>query len=270
MRLKNSFPFKLATTSFIYPDHIIPNVEKLGPIFDEIELLLFESRPFIKNGRPVPVLPSIRDIKVLAHLNRELDITYNVHLPVDISLTDISRSKREKGVDTVKKIVELCEPINPTTHTLHLNLSDEDAKGGKKGILYWQERAAQSLSYLASFLSNPGIISIETLEYPFEYLYPLIDNSGMSLCIDAGHLIKCEFNIIQVFEKYRSQIPLIHLHGVDYSSGSPKDHQSLDKTPQDRFKSTMEVLKQFHGVVSIEVFNYQMLGDSIKFMNHHF
>ena len=270
MRLKKLFPFKLATTSFIYPDHIIPNVEKLGPIFDEIELLLFESRPFIKKGRPVPVLPSFREIKELARLNRDLDVTYNVHLPVDINLTDISRSKREKGVDTVKKVIELCEPLNPTTNTLHLNFSDEDAKDDKKGILCWQERAAQSLSSLASFLSDPGIISIETLEYPFEYLYPLIDNSGMSLCIDAGHLIKCEFNIIEVFEKYRSRIPLIHLHGVDYSFGYPKDHQSLDKTPQDRFKSTREVLEKYHGVVSIEVFNYQMLEDSIKFMNHQF
>jgi hypothetical protein len=37
--------FRLGTTSFIVPDHIIPNVMKLGYFFDEIELLVFESDP---------------------------------------------------------------------------------------------------------------------------------------------------------------------------------------------------------------------------------
>jgi hypothetical protein len=40
---KGFYPFKLATTSFIYPDDYIPNVKMLGPFVDEIELLLFES-----------------------------------------------------------------------------------------------------------------------------------------------------------------------------------------------------------------------------------
>ena len=40
---KGLFPFKICTTSFIYPDHYIPNVKMLGPFVDEIELLVFES-----------------------------------------------------------------------------------------------------------------------------------------------------------------------------------------------------------------------------------
>ena len=42
---KGLFPFKIGTTSYIYPDGYIPNVEALAPYLEEIELLLFESSP---------------------------------------------------------------------------------------------------------------------------------------------------------------------------------------------------------------------------------
>jgi len=38
---KHAYPFKLGTTSFIYPDGYVPNVKMLGPYMDEIELLFF-------------------------------------------------------------------------------------------------------------------------------------------------------------------------------------------------------------------------------------
>ena len=40
---KGLFPFKLGTTSYIYPAPILPNVMRLAPFLDEIELVLFES-----------------------------------------------------------------------------------------------------------------------------------------------------------------------------------------------------------------------------------
>jgi hypothetical protein len=41
---RGRFPFKLSTTPYIYPDEIVPNVARLAPSFDEIDLVLFESR----------------------------------------------------------------------------------------------------------------------------------------------------------------------------------------------------------------------------------
>ena len=72
---KGVYPFKIGTTSFIYPDHIIPNVKILGRYLDEIELLLFESTP--------DSLPSKEEITTLATLATELDLTYHIHLPLD-------------------------------------------------------------------------------------------------------------------------------------------------------------------------------------------
>jgi len=88
--MKPDKPFKLGTTSFIFPDHIIPNVKKLGPFFDEIELLIFESQPAF-------VLPSKDEIKELLYLSQKHDLTYNIHLPIDVSLTCESLEKKTES-----------------------------------------------------------------------------------------------------------------------------------------------------------------------------
>ncbi|MBT8357208.1 MAG: sugar phosphate isomerase/epimerase, partial [Desulfobacterales bacterium] len=74
---KGAYPFKLGTTSFIYQDDYIPNVKMLGPYIDEIELLLFESKP--------SSLPNKKEIDELSLLSKEFDLSYNIHLPIDIS-----------------------------------------------------------------------------------------------------------------------------------------------------------------------------------------
>ena len=77
--VKGCYPFRLGTTSFIYPDHYVPNVQMLGPYFDEVELLMFESRwP--------DSLPTGETIDALARISAETDLGYNIHLPTDVSL----------------------------------------------------------------------------------------------------------------------------------------------------------------------------------------
>lgn len=258
--MKQSWPFRLGTTSFIYPDHIIPNVRKLGKNFDEIELLIFESIP-------EQVLPSENEIKELVYLADEFNISYNIHLPTDISLVDIVPKNRTKAIDTIKKVMDLCAPLKPTTHTLHLDFTCQDTEKGRDGIHKWRERASQSLNCLASSIPDPDAVSIETLDYPFEYLDGLIESHDFSVCIDAGHLIKYKFDILKLFNKYQNRIPLIHLHGVDFSTSPPKDHVGLDKTPDGMIKDTIVVLEQFKGVVSLEVFNYKNLSASLDYLH---
>ncbi len=272
--MKKKRPFKLGTTSFIYPDNIIPNVKKLGKDFDEIELLVFESVP-------KEVLPTKDEIKELAYLGKDLDITYNIHLPTDVSFTDVLPENRIKAVDTIKKVMELCEPLSPTTHTLHLDFTPFpiDAKAGAetgaetggeitcKGIKKWQDRVKESLDFFVSSDVNPVDVSIETLDYPFEYLDNIIEEYGLSVCIDAGHLIKYKFDIESIFNRHKTRIPLIHLHGVDFSTYPPKDHVSLDKTSDELMENTINILKEFKGTISLEVFNMENLVKSVNWLN---
>jgi len=110
---KKCYPFKIGTTSFIYPDLYVPNVKMLGPFVDEIELLLFESAP-VASLLPKAVITD------LMHLSQDLQVTYNIHLPTDISISDPAPALQDKAVDTLVRILERMAPLAPSSHTLHV------------------------------------------------------------------------------------------------------------------------------------------------------
>ncbi len=258
-QLKNK-RFKLGTTSFIFPDNIIFNIKKLGAFFDEIELLVFESKP-------KTILPSKNDIKELLSMSVDLDLSFNVHLPIDISLTCGSLEERQKAKNTIVKIMELFSPLDPTTHTLHLEMPSDIIKD-KKQIKKWQDKACQSIDALTRDICDPGIISIETLDYPFFYLEQIIKEFNLSVCIDAGHHVKYGYDLLKTFEKHKSRTPVIHLHGVrSCARNIKKDHESLDNLPDDKLKQVITILENFTGTVSIEVFDRKKLNRSLNLLS---
>ncbi len=254
----NNRPFRLGTTSFIYPDDILPNVRKIGGVFDEIELLVFESIPY-------DVLPSKAVVDELAVLSEDLCVTYNVHLPVDISISDPWRAKRDTAVKAIKKVKTLFSPLNPTTHTLHLDYVEQRDMGPNRSK--WEKRIKQSLKDLLDITGDLSFISVETLEYPVEYLEDLIKEFDLNVTIDAGHHLKCSQNLGATFEKYKQKTPVIHLHGVDFTLDPIKDHLSLNKIPHDKFKPVLDLMNQFTGVVSLEVFSLENLIQSLDFLS---
>jgi hypothetical protein len=74
--LKNRFPFRLGTTSYIIPAELLPNVIYLADKVDDIELVLFESDE-ISN------LPDAATVKILKETAEQSDLTYTIHLPMD-------------------------------------------------------------------------------------------------------------------------------------------------------------------------------------------
>jgi hypothetical protein len=74
--LKNRFPFRLGTTSYIIPEEILPNVLFLADKVDDIELVLFESDEFSN-------LPDETTVKRLKEIADRSDLTYTIHLPLD-------------------------------------------------------------------------------------------------------------------------------------------------------------------------------------------
>jgi sugar phosphate isomerase/epimerase len=254
-------PFRLGTTSFIYPDHILPNVRKIGALFDEIELLVFESQP-------TDVLPSRADVRELGQLAQELNLSYNIHLPTDISLTDSSGTQRAKAADTLVRVVELFAPLSPTTFTLHLPMDRSSTT--RQDLDAWDNQAKKGLALLVPRLPDPDLVSLETLWYAPDHLYRLVEEYGLSLCIDAGHHFKYGHDLRATFEGFKGHIPLVHLHGVDFSGPVPRDHIGLDRLPQDLFTMTTEMLTAYEGTVSLEVFNLENLNRSLKQLSRVF
>ena len=248
---KGVYPFKLCAPSFIYPDHYVPNVKLLGPFVDEIELLLFESAP-------ADALLSGQEITALSQLSQELDLTYNIHLPTDISIGDPDPVKQQQAVDSLIGVIERVAPLRPTTYTLHVPYDDN--LGDKDKIKRWQEVVHRNLlKILETGVGN--LIAIETLDYPFEIIETIITDLNLSVCMDLGHLIVHGEDLKRVSDKYLDKTSIIHLHGVE----NKRDHLALDRLPKPLVKPVFEMLGQFSGSVSLEVFSFENLSASLRY-----
>lgn len=253
-------PFRIGTTSFIYPDHILPNVQRIGRLFDEIELLIFESMPDT-------VLPEQTEIADLARLSETLDVTYNIHLPTDVSLTHTSAQARQHAAETLARVVDLCRPLAPSTHTLHLEMAGHDTPGG---LAAWQERALDGLERLMQYVPDPGIFSVETLDYPPDCLVPLLTVYDLQVCLDVGHHFRYGYDLTHSVARFQERIAVMHLHGVRTRDRETKDHVGLDLLTTNQLCQVIKLLKQYPGTVSLEVFDRSHLNRSLTVLSDVF
>ena len=253
---KNFFPFKIGTTSFIYPDLYVPNVKMLGPFVDEIELLLFESAPVASLISKVV----INDLKLLS---RELQVSYNIHLPTDISISDPAPVRQDQAVDTLVNIIERVAPLSPSSHTLHVpyptDVNDDNH------LAKWQDLVYRNLEKIILAGVPADRIAIEVLDYSFETIEEIIKELNLSICMDIGHLILYKYDVTTFFNKYADKISIIHLHGVS----NYRDHVSLQNLPAELMKSILKLLESFTEIVSVEVFSFTDLENSLHYLEQH-
>ena len=248
---KGFYPFKLATTSFIYPDDYIPNVKMLGSFFDEIELLLFESKD----------IESIFPKSVVDELNcmaNDLDIGYNIHLPTDISISATDPHLQRDAIESYKRTIDLMLPLAPSTFFLHVPYDEPDAQ--KATIEKWRDRTRSNLSRLLDSTTAGSLIAIETLDYPLDFIEEIVLELNLSICMDVGHLILYDYDVMDIFKRYASKISSIHLHGVENN----QDHLAIDRLSPQYIPPLVEIISRFQGILSLEVFAYQHLGPSLQ------
>ena len=106
--------FRIGTTSYIIPADIRPNVEYLAPLVDDVELVLFEADEYGSNLPDAALCRRLNEI-ALAH-----DLTYTVHLPLDLRLGDegalghISLAKAER-------VIAATHDLAPFAYVVHLD-----------------------------------------------------------------------------------------------------------------------------------------------------
>ncbi len=253
---KGIYPFKICTTSFIYPDDYVPNVTMLGPYMDEIELLLFESR-----GRDA--LPSRTVIADLGRLAGEFDLSYNVHLPTDICLSDRDPARQQRAVETMARVMERVHPLSPSAQILHVPYIEASFK--EPDVKNWRDRVYKNLEKLVTAADNSKTIAIETLDYPLELVEDIVLDLDLMICLDLGHLMVYDYDLIGVFNKYSRKTSVLHLHGVE----NDRDHRTLNRLSEKLASNVLRILRRFTGVVSLEVFSFENLKSSLEFIENH-
>ncbi len=248
LSLKGRYPFRLGTTSFIFPADYTTNVRQLAPLVDEIELLLFESLH----------LPPVDEIRHLEELGKEHGITYNVHLPMDVHLGGETKVIRNQAVDAVVRAIDRVTSLSPTTHTLHLTFDRPDHLPGT--VSQWQNRCVESATEVLHRSGiSPDRISIETLEFDPFWLTPIVEALDLAVCVDVGHVILYGFDLRQVLESFADRTTILHLHGVN----GGRDHLALTQLNPSLRNTIAGYLQDFTGSASIEVFNLKRLSESL-------
>ena len=245
------YPFRLGTTSYIIPADILPNVQFLAGQVQDIELILFEVDDGPNN------LPSPNVVDALAALADTQDLTYTVHLPLDLRLGAAG------GVDTslvkARKVIDCTLPLEPWAYVLHLDgkelRSPQDGKlpsAERPAVKAWQERSARALEMVGRWAGDPERLAVENLEnYPPDFVVPVLDRVPVSRCVDIGHLWLDGHDPLPYLRMALPRTRVIHLHGV-----AERDHKSLIHMPAEKLGAVVQQLFQenYTGVVTLEVF----------------
>jgi sugar phosphate isomerase/epimerase len=231
--------YRLGTTSYIVPDGILPNVRFLADMVKDIELVLFEVESDGGN------LPAEVDIVELSEFAGQHDLTYTVHLPLDLRMggqgEEHSRSLRQ-----AKLVIERTLPLDPWAYVLHL-----DGKG-VTDYPAWVGQASRSLELAAGWAGDPLKLAVENLEgYPLDFIDPVLARVPVSRCVDIGHLWLDSHDVLPYLQAALPRTRVIHLHGI-----GERDHQSLAHQGVEQLVAVLDALDHYgySGVLTLEVF----------------
>ncbi|NMB53094.1 MAG: sugar phosphate isomerase/epimerase [Leptolinea sp.] len=250
-----NLPFRLGTTSYIIPDDILPNVRFLAGKVQDVQLVLFELDGDQHN------LPGPQDIATLRSLARQSDLTYTVHLPLDLRLAG-SEGEAHISLEKARRVIEVTRALEPQAYIVHLDGKEERTAADEKAMARWRDQAVQSLRLTADLAGDIRLLAVENLEgYPPDFNDRVITESGCTRCIDIGHLWLDGHDPVDFFHGRFSQTTVMHLHGI-----GERDHQSLTHVPAEKLDSLFRYLLQnkFKGVLTLEVFSEDDLNSSLQ------
>jgi sugar phosphate isomerase/epimerase len=258
--LKDHFPFRLGTTSYIIPAEILPNVRYLADKVDDIELVLFESDE-ISN------IPDSETVKQLCLLADEHQLTYTVHLPLDAYLGSSEESVRQTSVTKCLRIIESMDAVKPFSYVLHFH-GDKRGSVPSANMNRWLDQHRKSMSDLLKYVS-PRMLAVETLDYPYELIEPIVCEYDLATCLDIGHVLICNHPLEKYIEKYLPRTRVIHLHGVC----NQKDHVDISHIDQillaKLIKTFCASAKDIKCVLTLEIFSEEDFMTSLDVLRNY-
>lgn len=255
--LKGVFPFRLGTTSYIIRDDLVPNTRFLGPLVDDIELVLFESDE-ISN------LPDENVIASLNCLRTEHGITFTVHLPLDTQLGSLDEEERRRSVEKCLRVMKLTSSLMPFAYIVHFH-GEMRGRVPAEDITKWVDALGRSADGLLDSGIKPGMLCVETLDYPFELVENIVMQRGMSVCLDAGHLVFFGYPLEEYLDRYLALSPVIHVHG-NCNGNDHRDISTLDPQVLTTLMGYLCAATDRKRVVTLEIFGRKDFERSMKTM----
>ena len=248
-----NYGFRVGTTSYIIPADLIPNIEYLAGRVEDVEIILFEVDDGPNN------LPDECALRQMADLAAANHLTYTVHLPLDIDLGAVD-TVDHPSLRKAVRVVELMRTVAP--HAFVLHLEGKDVLRGRVEPEVWRDRTVAALEILGRKAGGSEYLAVENLEgYPLGFLDPVLEQIGVSCCVDVGHLWLDEHDAVAFLRQHLHRTRVIHLHGI-----GTRDHQSVAHVPVDHLSAFLATLEEFSytDVVTLEVFDRDDLNSSLR------
>lgn len=235
--------FRIGSTSSVYPGDILPNVRKLAGVVEDVELVLFEVDDYGTN------LPDPRATAELNALARANNLTFTVHLPLDLRFGDaVSAGKARRAVDATRE-------LNPFAYVMHLDGRALLDHPSQETMSWWQSEAGRALAQAVEWVGDPSRVCVENVEaWDPAYFRDLVSGAHVSRCVDVGHFWLQGLDPVPHLLENLPVTRVVHLHGV----GS-RDHQSLRRVPREQLQAVVDLLlhEDYRGVLTLEVFGVE-------------
>ena len=206
-----AYPFRLGTTSYIIPADILLNAHYLAGKVRDIE---FEVDDGPNN------LPSLEVIDQLLQIASQHDLTYTVHLPLDLKLGE-NDSEQDQSLVKAKRVMDCTHRLDPWAYVLHLDGRSVRISTDTGLIRRWQDQSVRALELAAEWAGSPEKLAVENLEtYPLDFIQPVLDRIPVSRCVDIGHLWLDGHDPIPYLQAALARTRVIHIHGI-----AERDHR---------------------------------------------
>jgi sugar phosphate isomerase/epimerase len=250
-----TYPFRLGTTSYIIPDDILPNIRYLAGKVQDVELVLFEVDDGPGN------LPSPAQITELRALAAAHNLTYTVHLPLDLRLAN-DGSPRHVSLEKAHRVIDCTRALEPWAYVLHLDGHAVRVNPWPEALQKWQDQAVQSLEIVGAWAGGLENLAVENLEtYPLDFYEPIFARLPVSRCIDVGHLWLDDYDAVAYLKKALPRTRVIHIHGL-----AERDHKSLAQVAPEKLRTVLDELLRvnYTGVMTLEIFSEEDFLSSLE------
>jgi sugar phosphate isomerase/epimerase len=244
--MMHTHPFRLGTTSYIIPDDLLPNARYLAGKVKDMELILFEVDDGPNN------LPSAEVIDELSKIAHENDMTYTVHLPLDLKLGE-DGSEQNVSMVKAKHVIDCTRGLDPWAYVLHLDGRSVRTSTDAGAIQRWQDQSVRALQIASGWAGDASKLAVENLEtYPLDFIQPVLERVPVSRCVDIGHLWLDGHDPIPYLRAALSRTRVVHIHGL-----TERDHQSLACMPLEKVQAVWDELirAKYEGVLTLEIFS---------------
>jgi sugar phosphate isomerase/epimerase len=244
--IMNGETFRIGTSSYIIPDELLPNAIYLAGKVRDMELVLFEVDDGPNN------LPDRNTLDGLIGLAEHNDLTYTVHLPLDLRL---GANGDEQHVSLIKarRVIEATKALNPWAYVLHLDGREVKDDSNPESLSLWTRQAVRALEIVSDWAGGWDRLAVENLEgYPLGFWEEIFHQTPVGRCVDVGHLWRDGHDPIPYLAQAIASTRVIHIHGI-----AERDHKSLAHVQPEELDRVFGFLNTagYNGVMTVEVFS---------------